>query len=504
MKLNTPNPVIAGLWLLIVLFDLFLLGTLYSHHEDTDQKAREQVLYMNRLIADQATASFDRANALILDISDHLLPDDFESVENMSEARRRSIEQRLRTHQKRFPNVVSISITDAKGYVFANSVGTPPGVSLGDRPYFLKLKEGPRDTPVISDAIKGRVSNRWGVQVTRRIEFPDGRFAGMIVANLGMKEAFERFYESIAHQKDMFITLRNVQNQIFVRYPVVEDKQGTVISGSAGTQTLLEGFQEKVIISTSPIDRIERFVALRKLDDYPVYASVGLSKDVIFQTWKEEVIVTLLIMLTMAVAGWFATRAILRREMLMKELEASHQAISDTLIMAEKRASRDELTGLRNRRSFNQKLLETVQRARRYGSRFSILMMDIDHFKSINDTYGHQMGDLVLKGFCERISERIRESDYLARWGGEEFILLLDSADKNQAAQLAETLRATIASVRIDPVPSLTVSIGVAEYIADEAIDTLLARADKHLYAAKAAGRNRVYPANESSPDNSN
>lgn len=492
MHLPRLNPAIVLLWLLIGLFDLFLIFTLHSHHQLADQRAREQVLFMNRLIAEQATANFDRANSLILNIADHLKHTDFVQVEQINEARRREIIQRLKAHQSRFTNVVSISITNDEGYVFANSVGTPPGVSLGDRPYFLKLKEDPQSAPVISDPIKGRVSNRWGVQVARRIEFPDGRFAGMIVANLGMKESFERFYESMAHQKDMFITLRNVNNQILVRYPVVEEKQGTVLSGSAASKIVLDGAEEKVIVSISPIDQIERIVALRKLASYPVYASVGLSKDIVFQAWKDELFTTVLVMLALAYAGWVATGAIRRRNILMQELEASNKAISETLNMAENRASHDELTGLWNRRSFNERLLETIQRSRRHGSRFCILMMDLDHFKLVNDTYGHQIGDIVLRSFSYRINERIRESDYFARWGGEEFILLIDNADIAQAAQLAETLRVSIESSRFDPVQSLTISIGVAEYKPEEAIDSLLARADKHLYDAKEAGRNRV------------
>jgi len=197
-------------------------------------------------------------------------------------------------------------------------------------------------------------------------------------------------------------------------------------------------------------------------------------------------------MLALAYAGWVATGAIRRRNILMQELEASNKAISETLNMAENRASHDELTGLWNRRSFNERLLETIQRSRRHGSRFCILMMDVDHFKLVNDTYGHQIGDIVLRSFSYRINERIRESDYFARWGGEEFILLIDNADIAQAAQLAETLRVSIESSRFDPVQSLTISIGVAEYKPEEAIDSLLARADKHLYDAKEAGRNRV------------
>ncbi|MBX3269126.1 MAG: sensor domain-containing diguanylate cyclase [Sandaracinaceae bacterium] len=155
----------------------------------------------------------------------------------------------------------------------------------------------------------------------------------------------------------------------------------------------------------------------------------------------------------------------------------------------------DELTRAFNYRYHHLRLAEEVGRARRYGDAFSVLMMDLDHFKDVNDRHGHQIGDEVLRGFVERLREEVREPDVVIRRGGEEFVLLMPSTDAGDAAQVAERIRAHVAAAPIATsgggVP-LTVSIGVATWRADESGGALEGRADEALYRAKAAGRDRV------------
>jgi diguanylate cyclase (GGDEF)-like protein len=122
----------------------------------------------------------------------------------------------------------------------------------------------------------------------------------------------------------------------------------------------------------------------------------------------------------------------------------------------------------------------------------ALLLLDVDHFKAINDTHGHQMGDRVLVDLVERIASLLRRPDQLARFGGEEFVLLLPETSQDEAVTVAERILAHVADHR-DALPLITVSIGVATNRPDEdQIDTLLARADKALYKAKDEGRNRI------------
>lgn len=159
-------------------------------------------------------------------------------------------------------------------------------------------------------------------------------------------------------------------------------------------------------------------------------------------------------------------------------------------------AIRDELTGLYNRRYFNERLLEEIERSRRYGEVVSLVSCDIDHFKRVNDTHGHAAGDRVLALLASILRNSLRKSDVIARYGGEEFIILLPDTPKEQARETAEKLRLKVAGTDIphDGISlNITVSCGVASLGEDgDSIEALLDKADKALYAAKFRGRNQV------------
>jgi len=163
----------------------------------------------------------------------------------------------------------------------------------------------------------------------------------------------------------------------------------------------------------------------------------------------------------------------------------------------------DVLTGWHNRRYLNVRLQEELARARRDGAGLVCLMLDVDHFKRVNDNWGHAAGDSVLRELAQRIDSQVRASDVAARFGGEEFVVLMPNTDVESAQRLAERIRQAIAATPID-LPSgdsitMTVSIGIAEVHPAPEVhdlktlgDSLLARADVALYAAKSAGRDRV------------
>jgi diguanylate cyclase (GGDEF)-like protein len=156
------------------------------------------------------------------------------------------------------------------------------------------------------------------------------------------------------------------------------------------------------------------------------------------------------------------------------------------------RATTDPLTGLYNRRKFNRELATEILRAQRYKSPLSLVLYDVDNFKKINDSHGHQAGDQALIALSRFVSSRIRNSDVLARWGGEEFVVLTPACNGPVACQLAGNLNDAIGDLNIAEVGSLTCSFGVAEYYDGDTAETLLARADEALYQAKRNGRNRV------------
>lgn len=153
----------------------------------------------------------------------------------------------------------------------------------------------------------------------------------------------------------------------------------------------------------------------------------------------------------------------------------------------------DELTNTYNRRYFIQRLEEEIERANRTKNKFSIIMLDIDHFKEINDNLGHNVGDAVLKKCTQEVFQnRIRRIDKLARWGGEEFVLLLPQTTLTNAINLAEDLRESLSKLEIENVGYVTASFGIAEFAPGDTVKTMIQKADERMYSAKAAGRNCI------------
>lgn len=152
----------------------------------------------------------------------------------------------------------------------------------------------------------------------------------------------------------------------------------------------------------------------------------------------------------------------------------------------------DVLTGLKNRLFFNQRVSVEHERFKRYGTKLSLLMIDIDRFKRINDTYGHDIGDEVLKKVSSELQNQLRKIDLIARWGGEEFIVLLPDTEMDDAVIVAEKLRGTVESLIFENNEVITISIGISMVMESESIESWMKRADQALFHAKRHGRNRA------------
>lgn len=222
-------------------------------------------------------------------------------------------------------------------------------------------------------------------------------------------------------------------------------------------------------------------VAARDEPDYPTVvaaAYVGM-------------VVVVLLSSTFLTTRVQSTREHLRRQKaeLARALEQIHQL-----------ATHDDLTGLLNRRAMLDRMQLEQCRSLRSGSPLLIAQLDIDHFKAVNDTHGHAAGDLVLQRFADTVRRNVRDTDVLARWGGEEFVLLLCDTPAADAVALMERLRQAVQAMQVpvaqggQPI-TVTVSIGLARHAPADPLAGTLERADQALYAAKAGGRNRVVPA---------
>ncbi|MEK3777371.1 sensor domain-containing diguanylate cyclase [Paenibacillus sp. FSL K6-4396] len=178
-------------------------------------------------------------------------------------------------------------------------------------------------------------------------------------------------------------------------------------------------------------------------------------------------------------------------ERLHEEYKIKEQALIKVNDQLETLASTDLLTGLKNRRFFQEKMFESLMMFQEKQRYFSLLVVDIDHFKSINDTYGHPIGDLVLGNLAGLLQSLSRSTDVVARYGGEEFVIILPGCEEEQAIGIAERYRSQVASADWGEY-NITVSIGAATIVEEDTEKSLFQRADNALYASKTGGRNRV------------
>lgn len=175
-----------------------------------------------------------------------------------------------------------------------------------------------------------------------------------------------------------------------------------------------------------------------------------------------------------------------------EELETINKELTKEKSVLQKLSSRDSLTGLFNRFKLEESFEYEQKQSRRYNTELSIILMDIDDFKSVNDTYGHNVGDIFLKEIAEILKKSFRDVDTVGRWGGEEFLILLPKTNLADSQQIAEEVRKKIELYPFREIGNKTASFGVATLSNNESLSNLLNRADKALYLAKENGRNRV------------
>jgi diguanylate cyclase (GGDEF)-like protein len=189
----------------------------------------------------------------------------------------------------------------------------------------------------------------------------------------------------------------------------------------------------------------------------------------------------------------FPIHQIEERARMLEALVADRtRELEQTLELVQKLAVTDKLTGLANRARLDQLIADEHRQLQRTPRASSIAILDLDHFKEVNDTHGHLVGDRVLQSLAEVLGQCVREVDRVGRWGGEEFLVLLPDASRERARLVADRIRDRLRTHDFGLAANVTVSAGIAEYRRGETVDAWLSRADKMLYEAKHAGRDRV------------
>jgi diguanylate cyclase (GGDEF)-like protein len=211
------------------------------------------------------------------------------------------------------------------------------------------------------------------------------------------------------------------------------------------------------------------------------------------QSFLLMLMISALAILLGALISVFVVKKTWKAEQILKRGKAElENLVQERTYELHQLANTDELTGIFNRRKFSEVMQLELARAKRYGNLLSVIMLDVDRFKSINDTHGHHTGDMVLQKLSQLISNTLRDTDIFARWGGEEFIILASSGETKKSDVLAERLRSAVETCDFAEAGTVTCSFGVTEFRPDDDQDSMINRADHNLYQAKNSGRNRV------------
>ncbi|MDN4988228.1 diguanylate cyclase [Bradyrhizobium arachidis] len=373
----------------------------------------------------------------------------------------------------------AVQVFDADGNLTIDaSTLDPVAENRSSEEYFTVHRDNPNAGLFISRPMLFR--GAYSIVLSRRLSDTDGGFLGVVAGSIRFSY-FHELFERLSLDPEDTITVLKRDRTIMMRRPFDLDIIGKNLA------TLQDWRSDNLKAGGSyagkgPVDVTPRLY-VRSSGSGPLFVVAGKPLAAVFELWQKEAyrIGAVVLVLALFVLG---SAIVLAREI-------SRRADAESKL--EEMATTDALTGLRNRRKFDQVIDAEWRRATRQKTPVALLMIDADHFKAYNDTFGHQAGDQVLVGIAICISDSVRRAgDCAARYGGEEFAVLLPNTPAAEAFKIAETIRGKVQGWS-DGGTGSTVSCGIASLTPSAGMDwaVLVAAADKALYAAKGGGRNQ-------------
>lgn len=386
--------------------------------------------------------------------------------------------------------IFEIDIADASGDIVA-STGTPGVETVAGEDHFERARDDAG--LVVGRPVRDEVSGEWRLRFARRLAPPDDGFAGAAILEVDAAY-FVSGYDAARLGEHGVLGLLGTDGVFRARRTGEAVTAGAAIDYGSAVSGGLEDDLPPVTLAASPWDGVARYSAARELFAFPLAVLVGLSETEQLATANANVSTYLwraaggsgLILLIVGILGRLSWQLARVRQ---REIEARIEHAE----RVEYLAYHDGLTGLPNRSFFSKLLDRSISHARRYDDRLAVLFLDLDRFKQINDTLGHEAGDELLKEVATRLTACLRESDTVARLGGDEFVILL--TDGAEAHAVAEKVLGAIARpfTLLGQEFRVTSSIGISVYPDDgQDEQTLTKNADIAMYQAKGEGRSRI------------
>jgi len=512
--------------IIVLLINSLACLVFYLEKQRYQERATSAAQNIVRLLDQQISDTFGKIDVILQ--SNALF---YQNQQRSGRLDARQVNDFLAHNEALLPYLDALRILDAQGIV---RFGSGQGTNLNDREMFIRAHQGQRNL-IIYGPIFGRLSQKWVITVARRLETPDGAFAGVIFASLDTR-SFEKVLSLASVGSHGAATIRALDLALVHRYPSTMNSVGSREVSTQLKEIIVRHPAGGEYIAPTSLDGIERSNAFRRLDSAPFYVLVGLATRDYMGAWRAKVwlissLAALASLITL-LASWFVYQAnhalridIANRIRISRKLEQAMTERADLYAELEIRAREleemnaslesmvadrtakltranhelaqiarsDPLTGLGNRLFADERLLEEFLHMKNSGIMFSVLLIDIDFFKRVNDAHGHEAGDSVLKEVAHIMTQAVRTSDFLARFGGEEFLVVLPATTLDHALIVAEKIRAAVAATTLPGMDHITLSIGAALASIDNSNkEDVVRHADQALYEAKAQGRNRV------------
>jgi diguanylate cyclase (GGDEF)-like protein len=454
-----------------------------SYMEARD-KMKAHLGHDSLLVGEWIRSRVDSASYLLGDINAHVNADELihPPQDETKYLKRRAFLDRKR---QTLPDAVLTGLFDKDCYLVNSSFLADFDAS--DREYCTKSKNAEQGTTIVSNAFTASQGSK-NITIARSFDFGTDEFEGMSAVAIELS-FFDALIDKLEYETSSLVAIFDENMILLGRYPNLPDVIGTHVNQKEAAEFLQQSDETITYIDVkSPVDGVYRLYVLRKVEGLPFLIVIGHTREFWLEGYTRRITVMLLLTGLLLLFGFILLKSNLSIHTQSKLLKGMKEK-------AERDARMDPLTGLDNRRSFYEIGETEFNRQKRYGVDLCLLILDLDHFKQVNDEFGHVVGDTALVNVAESIQKTLRSTDFSFRLGGEEFAVLLPETNLGKARIFAERLRLTIEdeSTRSEGLPTCTASIGLCQAEVDmDTFQSMVRKADGAMYEAKDQGRNKV------------
>ena len=385
----------------------------------------------------------------------------------------------LLDYKRRYPQLMDLLVLDRHGVILNwTGPGIPPDIR--DRAYVKAFTEKSRSDIFIGEPKLSRVhAGKWFFGVSKPIRGITGELQGILVAIMDIEFLHKTFFQLPVEQRGTLVLISDT-GRIYTRIPGHSAFVGEQVDGLDDLEDATE--EARLSARTSPLDGTMRLFGYRRVGRHSLIAFVTVSKDDVLAEWQFKIRVAMGSAIALSLLLLLVTRSLSR----IVKAQAEQRDVLQRM------ATTDGLTNLYNRRHILTLIHEEMARYRRYGHPFSVIQLDIDFFSNVNEIYGHDEGDRLLIDVADYLKNTCRKTDRVARFGGEEFLILLPETNMEGGREAAEKLRRNFVTLSAGDGRAVTASFGVCGASGEQEVDDILRRTQHALDHAKECGRDRV------------